>query len=98
MHFLALAALAAIFSMCAVVRGGDPIGDPKPADNGWNPHLFDYVAPARLVVEETTPTPAQMNFWLRPPQVEGADAPDPKETGAADPVAMGNVNIVHLRF
>lgn len=95
MHTSALILLAMMFSFCAVVRGAD---EEKPAKNGWDRQLFDYVSPAKLVVEETTPNKAQVNFWLRPPQVETADAAEPKAAGPAQPVTMGNVNIVHLRF
>lgn len=66
-------------------------------DNGWDRKLFDYIRPAKLVVEETTPTDAQVNFWLRPPQAT-ADAPPPKATGPAKSRAVGNANVIHLRF
>jgi alpha-beta hydrolase superfamily lysophospholipase len=73
-------------------------GAPAPATQGaWDAKLFDYVRPQTLVVEETTPTAAQAGFWLRPPQAP-ADAPQPKATGPAKPLAVGAMNVVHLRF
>jgi alpha-beta hydrolase superfamily lysophospholipase len=74
--------------------GSDPIR------NGWNPRLLDYQRPGKLIVEQTTPAPEQVNFWLRPPQM-AADAPEPKETGPAKPlrvVLVGPADVIHLRF
>lgn len=91
----------AIITLAAVVLGSEAVarsGESKnPIDNGWDRKLLDYVRPAKLVVEETTPTDAQVNFWMRPPQTD-AEAPEPRQTGRAEPRAVGNINIVHLRF
>jgi len=64
---------------------------------GWDAKPFDYTRPQTLAVEETTPTAAQVGFWPRPPQAP-ADAPPPKATGPAQPLAVGPMNVVHLRF
>jgi dienelactone hydrolase len=71
-----------------------------PAGNGWNPTWFDYryAKPDALVVEETTPTAAQVDFRSRPPQkaAEPADLAPP--AGPAKPVTIKGVDIVRLRF
>ena len=69
------------------------------AANGWDGSWFRYDRPTDgWVVEETTPSADQVNFYRRPPQLD-----DPKEdlvaaTAKAKPVAVGPVNIVRLRF
>jgi pimeloyl-ACP methyl ester carboxylesterase len=50
-----------------------------------------------MVIEEATPTEAQVAFLRRPPQ-EAADAPEPKASGPAKPLAVGPFNVVHIRF
>jgi dienelactone hydrolase len=89
---IAMAAAAVIGSHVSAARG-----ESAKVDNGWDRKLFNYVRPAKLVVEETTPTDAQVNFWMRPPQAS-ADAPEPKDLGPAKPRAVGNLNVLHLRF
>lgn len=66
-------------------------------DNGWDANWFSYDRPARMVVEETTPTADQVNFFKRPQQTD-ADAPPPKASGAAEPLTVGQADIIHLRF
>lgn len=62
----------------------------------WDSRLFDYPRPARLEVEESTPTDAHVNFLLRPPRV------DPKAPvragGPATRRTVGDTDVVHLRF
>ena len=68
------------------------------AGSAWHPELFAYDRPAKLAVEVTTPTQAQVALFPRPPQAR-ADAPEPEETaGAVTPATLGPVNIWHLRF
>lgn len=42
-------------------RGPTPVVDH--VQNGWDGKLFRYEKPAKLVVEESTPTADQVNFW-----------------------------------
>ncbi len=79
----------------ATVRANEPV--PAQVENGWNRTLFDYQRPRTLQVEQTTPTEAQVNFWLRPPQATGEE-PEPQMTSPAVPRAVGNIDVVHLRF
>ena len=67
--------------------------------NGWDASWFDYERPEKLVVEESTPTAAQLDFIGRPPQVRVAPdevlkAPERR----AKPRAAGPLDVVHLRF
>ena len=41
-----------------------------PASNGWRADLFRYDRPAKLIVEESTPTFAQSDWHTRPPQMK----------------------------
>lgn len=62
----------------------------------WDSRLFDYNRPARLEVEESTPADAHVNFLLRPPRV---DPQTPVRAGGpATRRAVGDVDVVHLRF
>jgi dienelactone hydrolase len=65
--------------------------------DGWDSKWFAYDKPAKLIVEETTPTSDQVNFWKRPQQAD-PDATPPKATDPAEPVTVGQVDILHLRF
>src|SRR5688572_28962880 len=65
--------------------------------NGWSGKLYEFQRPRELIVEETTPTPAQVNWRQRPPAMK-PDAPEPKATRPARPALMGDFNVVHLRF
>lgn len=65
--------------------------------NGWDAKWFAYDKPEKLVVEETTPTADQVNFWHRPKQAD-PDAPAPQFHGPAAPLKVGDVEILHLRF
>lgn len=66
-------------------------------NNGWDRQWLDYQRPAKLLVEETTPTGDQVNFWHRPRQAN-PDAPSPQQTGPAKPLTVGRLDTVHLRF
>lgn len=63
----------------------------------WNGAFFKYEKPSKMVVEQKTPTDAQVNFWIRPPQLS-ADSPEPQSTGAADPREVGHADLIHLLF
>src|SRR2546423_2529702 len=59
---------------------------PTAAENGWDGRLFDFDRPAKLVVEETTPTPAQVDWRGRPPQAgAGPGAPRAARRGGRRP-------------
>ncbi|MDB5172114.1 MAG: dipeptidyl aminopeptidase/acylaminoacyl-peptidase-like protein [Phycisphaerales bacterium] len=97
MHTLAIIALAA-----TVVLGSQAFADSTTPvagklNNGWDGKLLNYERTEKLIVEETTPTDAQVNFWMRPPQAT-ADAAEPRDAGAAKSRAVGKVNVTHLRF
>ena len=67
--------------------------------NGWDASWFEYGRPQPLVVEESTPTGAQVAFAGRPPQVnvgpgEALKAP----AKPAAPRTVGPLDVVHLRF
>ena len=67
--------------------------------NGWDKSLFDYDRPGELVVEESTPTPAQVDWRGRPPQMRRKDGPDPKVSDRpAKPRTVESLEIVHLKF
>lgn len=71
----------------------------RPANAGvdWDAKWFAYSKPTQMVVEETTPTADQVNFWTRPRPADPA-APAPKATGPAVPLTVGDADIIHLRF
>ena len=66
----------------------------------WNAALFSYESTTPLVVEETTPTAAKVDFYKRPPQMpEGLPAPKAAAAAASTkPRTVGPVDILHLRF
>lgn len=66
-------------------------------DDLWAARWFAYDRPARMIVEETTPTADQVDFFKRPRQAD-PDAPQPRESGAAEPLTVGEADIIHLRF
>ncbi len=75
-----------------------PTTNPAPKSNGWDPSPLTYEHCDHLVVEQTTPTPAQINFRLRPPQMP-ADSPDPVQTTSPPPPAVvDKIAFTHLRF
>jgi dienelactone hydrolase len=68
-----------------------------PAANGWSADLFRYDRPAKLIVEESTPTVAQSDWHTRPPQMK-ADDVNLVATGPAKPRVVEHMNILRLRF
>src|SRR6476469_700873 len=85
--------------LCAALAGiSRAQNEHDPMNNGWTPRQFDYQRPKKLIVEESTPDARQVNFWLRPPQPDAADASPPRDLGKAAPSRVGPVDIVHLRF
>lgn len=85
------------FGLLSPAIAGAPTTGRAPAANGWNAAAFDYARSDDLVVERTTPTPAQVNFHTRPPQ----KAEEPAEliaTAGAKPLIVGPVEITRLRF
>src|SRR4051812_8904020 len=67
--------------------------------NGWDASWFDYERPGTLVVEESSPTQAQLEFSGRPPQVRVAPGEILKASERrAKPRAAGPLYIVHLRY
>jgi dienelactone hydrolase len=67
--------------------------------NRWDSTWFDYERPDRLIVEESTPTAAQVDYTRRPPQRDVSA--DEKLTASAKPArprAVGPLDVVHLRF
>lgn len=63
----------------------------------WQGSLFNYDRPLRMVVEQSTPTDEQINFFLRPPQFPAASG-EVKETGPARAKVVSGVDIVRLLF
>src|SRR4051812_35574346 len=70
---------------------------PPAGSSGWTPALFSYDRPDKLVVEESTPTAAQVDWRGRPPQMK-ANEPDPAQKGSAAPRAVADLNILRLKF
>lgn len=67
------------------------------ARNGWDKSSFDYERTRPLVVEESTPTPAQVNWSARPPQMRGKG--DVKATAeAVAPRVVENLEVTRLAF
>jgi dienelactone hydrolase len=65
--------------------------------NGWDGSWFNYT-PAKLVVEETTPTRAQID-WRQPPAKLPANLLAPTApTTPVKPLAYEHMNLTHLRF
>src|SRR5579859_3111604 len=64
----------------------------------WDPQWFKYEKPAKVVVEETTPTPNQLNYFIRPHQAQPDAPPSTAATGPAEPGRIGEFDVVHLRF
>src|SRR5437764_2487070 len=90
--FVTLFPGSAIASPAATTR-------PAAADNGWDAKWFAYDHPDQFVVEESTPTAAQVDFHVRPPQFD--DATDEKLSAivnSAKPRTIGGVNLLRLRF
>src|SRR5436305_5938076 len=82
----------------SLLLGGSAFAGPptQPAgklNNGWNAKPFDYDKPSPLVVEESTPTEAQLSWVGRPPQMK-ADEPAPADKGRARPKVVAGMNIV----
>jgi fermentation-respiration switch protein FrsA (DUF1100 family) len=65
--------------------------------NGWDASWFNYKH-GKLVVEETTPTPGQVN-WRQPPAKLPAGAAAPvAPAGVVKALAYEHMNLTHLRF
>ena len=73
------------------------VAAPPTADRSWFSTYFFYARPDKVIVEETTPTKAQLSFHNRPPVLGRADLKltDSKQ---AEPVKIGDVDIRRLRF
>ena len=92
--------LTLLFS--AVTAWGARVADPTPRPpakpaNGWNAGMYRYQRPAQMIVEESTPTEAQVDWRARPPALRPNEAA-PAATAPATPRAVDNLNIVRLRF
>lgn len=76
-----------------------PTSQPTAVDNGWTPTFFSYERPAKLVVEETTPTFAQSDWHMRPPQMKADDTDlQPTGIGHAKPRTIAGMDIKRFRF
>ena len=93
--------MAGLVLLCAatlaIAGPADPATRPASPPNGWSPRLFDYERPPKLVVEESTPTPAQVEWRGWPAQMK-ADEADPAERGRAQPRAVEQMDVLRLRF
>jgi fermentation-respiration switch protein FrsA (DUF1100 family) len=65
--------------------------------NGWTPKPFDYTRPDKLIVEESTPTAAQVSWVGRPPRLP-VTPPDPVARAKAKPRIEGPMDVVRLTF
>jgi dienelactone hydrolase len=91
---LSLLVAGVFFSSSRQCGAAEPATQPAAI---WDKRLFAYERPARVIVEETTPTDAQVAFFVRPPAVD-EKTPEPKATGPAEPRVINNINVVHLLF
>ena len=67
-------------------------------DKNWDPSLFRYERREKLAVEVTTPTPQQVAWMGRPPEM-GPNPPAPKATeGPVKPRTVGRIDVLHLKF
>ncbi len=97
MHHFTCAMIPVLCLATCLTRGAPGGPATKPAGNGWDAKLFDYPRPAKLTVEESTPTLDQVAFLFRPPQLK-ADAPDPVDNGPARQRAFGTLSVLRLTF
>lgn len=68
------------------------------AGNPWDASAFSYTRKHPLVIEETTPTPAQVDYRKQPPKLP-ANTPAPVASRKpAKPYTTDTLNIVRLRF
>jgi dienelactone hydrolase len=65
--------------------------------NGWSSKWFDYKLDHKLIVQECTPTSAQVNFYTRPPQM-GPNARVTPTTKPSAPKTIGDIDVKYLRF
>ncbi len=75
-----------------------PSGTAAPSGNGWSADVFRYDRPARLIVEESTPTVAQSDWHTHPPQMKADDADLIASAGPAKPRVIEHMNFLRLRF
>lgn len=102
----AAAPAPAISPSAMLVRAlvGEAIAARPPAtrpSNGWDPAPFAYDRPATLEVEETTPTPAQVDWRGRPPAMpkdQPAPRADDDDDDRAAPRIVADLSVVRLRF
>jgi dienelactone hydrolase len=71
--------------------------DPQVTTNGWDASWFSY-KPAKLVVEETTPTRAQVDWQHHPPKLPPNTLPPVAATGPVKPYVYESLSITRLRF
>jgi dienelactone hydrolase len=93
--FLKMCCILVAVATIAPVARADEQQQPKPS--AWDAKFFDYDAPKDLIVEQTTPTPDQVDFKSRPPQTAG-DRPVIGTKWPAKPRTVGPLDIVHIRF
>ncbi len=68
--------------------------------NNWDASWFSYErAQGAKLVEETTPSRVQLDFYGRPPQlVDGTVPLEANAAGSAEPATVGSLKVLHLRF
>lgn len=86
-------------TLCTVasVLKAAPAASDKASGNGWDGKLFDYQRPAKLIVQESTPTADQIAFFVRPERLKAGE-PDPADAGPAKPREAGPFDILRLTF
>jgi dienelactone hydrolase len=91
--------ICGVLLMTLCVKSSSASAEKPVAPNGWDAGWFDYERPAHVVVEESTPTPAQVDYTRRPPQQRpSADQPLRPSAAPARPRALGPLDVVRLRF
>src|SRR5687768_14014921 len=66
--------------------------------NGWDGTVFRYTRPTAMVVEETTPTPEQVEWRSRPAPMKTGQVEPQRSDKPAKPVMVAGMDVVRLRF
>ena len=97
LSLLGPATLATLLFAGDATLAQSPTTNPTTPLSTWDRAFFDYKKTS-LVVEETTPTPAQVDWRHRPPQLTKTFATPRAAKSPAKPWTDGRLNILRLRF
>jgi dienelactone hydrolase len=86
--------LFAIPLLASALAMADPTT--APLDNGWKSNLLDYLRPQPLLINQSTPSADQVNFYARPRRLDPSDFS--ASTKTATPRTVADLDIIHLNF